>query len=345
MKIAIVGGGFFGTASAIKVKEKFKKAEIHLYEQLNDILLGASGKNQFRWHRGYHYPRSQETINECLKSYSSFKKYLGGCILKSDNYYAISKDNSLTDEEKFRNICSENNLSIKEANLKIFKEKKISNIFKVKEEIINISYARKILKSYLIKLNIKTFLKKKIVLNDEFKKKYDFVILSAYSENEKILGKSIDKKNKFQLVEKVIVKLPNIYNRLSIVVLDGNFMCLDPYMNTGQTILGSVKHSIHKESVGKLLSLTKQEINYLKLNEVNKPTFSNYDKIKKNFSEYFHYFDKAKYIKSFFVIRSTKFTKSDSRISEITKKGKIIKIFSGKWVSCFNVAKKITSYL
>ena len=120
MKIAIVGGGFFGTASAIKIKEKFKKAEIHIYEQLNDILLGASGKNQFRWHRGYHYPRSQETINECLKSYSSFKKYLGECILKSDNYYAISKYNSLTDEEKFRNICRENKLSIKEANLKVF---------------------------------------------------------------------------------------------------------------------------------------------------------------------------------------------------------------------------------
>ena len=43
----------------------------------------------------------------------------------------------------------------------------------------------------------------------------------------------------------------------------------------------------------------------------------------------------------FFVIRCTKITK-DARKSEIQKSGKIIKIFSGKWVSCFKVAEKLT---
>ena len=50
MKIAIIGAGFFGLATALKLRESYKKADIQVFEKLNDILLGTSGKNQFRWH-------------------------------------------------------------------------------------------------------------------------------------------------------------------------------------------------------------------------------------------------------------------------------------------------------
>ena len=54
--------------------------------------MGASGKNQFRCHQGYHYPRSEKTIEECKKtSFNEFNKYFSGCYIKSENYYAISK--------------------------------------------------------------------------------------------------------------------------------------------------------------------------------------------------------------------------------------------------------------
>ena len=77
MKIAIIGGGFFGISAAIKIKEKYPDSIVSIYEMRNNLLLGASGKNQFRWHFGYHYPRSDETIKECKQSFKEFEKYYG----------------------------------------------------------------------------------------------------------------------------------------------------------------------------------------------------------------------------------------------------------------------------
>ena len=44
--------------------------------------MGRSGKNQFRCHLGYHYPRSENTIEECKKSFREFNKYFSGCYIK-----------------------------------------------------------------------------------------------------------------------------------------------------------------------------------------------------------------------------------------------------------------------
>ena len=61
MKIAIIGAGFFGSTIALKLS---KKHTVHLFEKEKDILNGASRVNQFRFHMGFHYPRSQKTIKE-----------------------------------------------------------------------------------------------------------------------------------------------------------------------------------------------------------------------------------------------------------------------------------------
>ena len=58
MKIAVIGGGIFGVTIASKLA---KSNSVDLYEQENDILKSASGINQYRLHRGYHYPRSSST--------------------------------------------------------------------------------------------------------------------------------------------------------------------------------------------------------------------------------------------------------------------------------------------
>ena len=47
---------------------------VELFEKNNDILKAASGSNQYRVHRGYHYPRSKETVLEIMKSENSFKE-------------------------------------------------------------------------------------------------------------------------------------------------------------------------------------------------------------------------------------------------------------------------------
>ena len=71
MKIAVIGGGIFGVTTAIRLA---KNHHVDLYEKNSDILQSASGINQYRLHRGYHYPRSNETALSSLKSEILFKK-------------------------------------------------------------------------------------------------------------------------------------------------------------------------------------------------------------------------------------------------------------------------------
>ena len=63
--IAVVGGGVFGTTISWKLAEMGQKVD--LFEKNKDIFMAASGINQYRIHRGYHYPRSLETVLTCIE--------------------------------------------------------------------------------------------------------------------------------------------------------------------------------------------------------------------------------------------------------------------------------------
>ena len=123
MKFAIIGAGFFGLSIAIKIKEKYPNSLVSIFEKEKDILMGASGKNQFRCHLGYHYPRSEKTIQECKKSFREFNKYFSDCYIKSENYYAISKNNSLTNFEKYKEVLKKNKLNFKICEHDLLKKK------------------------------------------------------------------------------------------------------------------------------------------------------------------------------------------------------------------------------
>ena len=89
MKIAIIGSGFFGATLGLVLSKKHK---VTIYEKEKTILNGASAANQFRFHLGYHYPRSKKTITEINKSKKLFTSFNGyGVFQKTINYYLVAK--------------------------------------------------------------------------------------------------------------------------------------------------------------------------------------------------------------------------------------------------------------
>ena len=68
--------------------------------------------------------------------------------------------------------------------------------------------------------------------------------MSTYENNNKIL--KLKSQNKFQLVEKICKKTPKNFKNKSFVILDGNFMCIDPYKDSNLSVLGHVSNSVHK---------------------------------------------------------------------------------------------------
>lgn len=341
MKIAIIGGGLFGISSAIKIKEKFEFSKIDLFEKNSELLVGASGKNQFRWHRGYHYPRSEDTIRECLDSYNEFSKYFKKAEIVSDNYYAIAKENSKTNFKDYLKVLQKNRLDFEFVNSENVKKNMIEGMVKVNESLINIDIVRKLSKKYLKELNINIYLNNFVNLTTKFKKKYDYIIVSTYENNNKILN--LKSQNKYQLVEKIIVKTPKNFKKKSFVILDGNFMCIDPYKDLNLSVLGHVSNSVHKTIISNKPDFGKKFSELINNYYNEKKSFSKFKYIKKDFKKYFNGIDNLEFKSSFYVVRCTKKNKekTDERLSECKLTDNIISIFSGKWVSSFNISKKL----
>lgn len=346
--IAIIGAGFFGTTIAIRIKEKYPNFNIDLFDKNKEILFGTSGKNQFRCHQGYHYPRSIKTFIECASSLNSFDKMFSKTYMKSNNFYAISKYNSMTSFDDYIKYLDNVGLFYKIQNNPLLNKNMIDGIVKVKEKILNINKARKILNKSLINHNINLYLNNDIDLKKEFMNKYDKIIIATYENNNQIKKKLNLPREKYfyQLVEKVIVKTPKHYNHFSCVVIDGDFMSIDPYLKKSFHVLGHVRKSVITENISKS-GLKSNEIAQKLLNEYkivnSKDTLFN--NIKADFLKYFNNFEKTKYYESFYTVRCTKKNKSDERTTSIDFHGKFIFVHSGKWINCVEAANTLTNTL
>ena len=342
MRFAIIGAGFFGLSIAIKIKEKYPNSIVSIFEREKDILMGASGKNQFRCHLGYHYPRSENTIEECKKSFEEFNKYFSGCYINSKNYYAISKNNSLTNFETYKKVLKKNKLNFKICEHDLLKKKNIEGTILAEEKLINISLIKNRFKKIIKKNGITINFNKDINIEEKFTKKYDKVFLCTYDNNNNNLKKIITEKNNYyyQLVEKIITKTPKEYNNKSFVILDGPFMCIDPYYKNNLSILGSVKDSVIRSKLGKYHNFDQ---NFKNINSKYLHYLPNlkFPIIKKKFENYFHGFEKTEYFKSFIVVRCTIKNINDERITKVNTSKNIIKIYSGKWISCMQTANYI----
>src|SRR3989338_5365492 len=120
MKIAVIGGGIFGVTTAFTLGNDHN---VELFERYDDILTAASGSTQFRVHRGYHYPRSKETVLGIINSENSFNKiFFDAIVYDYEHYYCIAKKNSLTTAEQFINFCHKYRLEIEESKLSFIKQ-------------------------------------------------------------------------------------------------------------------------------------------------------------------------------------------------------------------------------
>jgi len=346
MKIAIIGSGYFGTTLALILN---KKHSVDLYEKEKDILNGASKVNQFRFHLGFHYPRSPKTINEINLSQKLFLNFFPSKVFgKTKNYYSIANKNSKTSFSKYLKFLKK--FKLKYATIKNNKFDNISDFILTKEKILNYFTIKKFLKKKLKQSNVKLFLNKKFTKKNL--KLYDKVVVCAYSQNNKILKElGVEKKTssyRYELIEKILIKLPKQYKNKSYVVMDGKFVCVDPYLNTNYHLLSDVKFSKIEITKKRTLEFRSNKFRYVN-NKLNKNIdISNFRKFIEHSSTFLPFLKEAKYIGSFFIVRTLKpkVEKTDERTGEIQiLNNKIISIFSSKWNTCIYVAKKLNNLL
>lgn len=101
-KVAIIGGGWTGCHLASRL---MTQADVTLFERNEGLISEASLVNQNRLHYGYHYARNHETRMLCQNTFQQFINDYGTVVKDvSNNFYAVSSDESLLDAETVRLI-------------------------------------------------------------------------------------------------------------------------------------------------------------------------------------------------------------------------------------------------
>tara|TARA_Y100000741_G_scaffold363815_1_gene352972 strand:+ start:4876 stop:6579 length:1704 start_codon:yes stop_codon:yes gene_type:complete len=338
-KALVVGGGIFGSSAAIALSNNGYNVELH--EELSDIMNCASNINQYRLHRGYHYPRSKATALECKNGIKSFKRKYEQCVIKNNNdhYYSISSKNSLTKPNQFIDFMNSVNLNFKEKKIKEIKN--VDYTVKVEEELFDNSSLYNLVVDKLFSNSIDVKLNKRSSKKDF--KKFDVIVIATYSRLNDLIE---DKKEyQFEVVEKPVVKLPLKYQNKSIVIMDGPFMCLDPYGNNGQYhVLGNVVHAIHETNIGEKPIISKKLKSYLNHGIIKNPEITKINKFIEHGNEYFKDFDKLKHIGSMFTVRTVLKGREydDARPTLVRFEGnKIFSLFSGKIDTCVDAANEL----
>ena len=342
MRIAIVGGGIFGiTASIILAKNH----QVELFEKNNELLQSASGSNQYRIHRGYHYPRSSDTVNDIIESESSFKEIFSDAMLTDfEHYYCIAKENSLTSAKQFLDFCNKFQLEYTPSQLQFMNKDSIEMCIRVKESVYDPEKLKQVCWKKLKDQNVKIHLSNKV--SDDLFEKFDRVVICAYTGINQLLKQYPTQQNEYQfeLCEKPVVKLPESFKNKSVVIMDGPFMCIDPLGNTGLHLLCNVVHEIHQTNIGKYPSINKKFVDLIDKGIVKNPSQTNFPKFIESTIDFIPEITKAKHVGSMFTYRAVppRVEETDARptiVKEINNK--IVTIFSGKITTCVEAARKV----
>jgi len=336
-KCAVVGGGIYGVTVATKLK--VSGYDVDLYEKHSDLLRGASGINQYRLHRGYHYPRSFDTVESCKVNEDSFIKYYNQSIVNGDieHYYAIASEESLVTPKQYLTTLDKAGLeweivdSFPNCDLTV----------KVDEKLYDPDILRSISKKRLYGNGINIHLSKKVdKLTD-----YRHTVYSTYSS----LNNFTDKKRdyQFELCEKPLFKLPKKYKNKSIVIMDGPFMCFDPYSDTEYHLAGNVVHAIHSTNIGKRAKIPAAYKKYLDNGIIKDSKYTNIDKFIESAKKFFPNIEEIEYVGSMYTIRTVLPNKDDTdeRPTIVTEQGSDYILFSSKVGNCVNAASKVISMI
>lgn len=333
-KCAVIGAGIYGITTATKLRTK--GFEVDLFEAESDILQAASGINQYRIHRGYHYPRSVETIMSCKNNEQSFIKYYHRSILNRDSkhYYSIASNDSLTTAEQYLSVLDKTGLEWKIVD-------PLPNCdltIETRESFYNPNILKSICQNRITGNGINLKLNTRI---NENLKGYKFNIHATYSGLNSLTNKKQD--YQFELCEKPLFKLPSKYKNKSLVIMDGPFMCFDPYADTDYHLGGNVVHAIHVRNIGKKPEIPPPYKKYINKGIIKNPKYTNVDRFIESAKKFFPDIEQAEHLGSMYTIRTVLPYKDDTdeRPTIVKKQENNFILFSGKIGNCVEAANRI----
>ena len=342
-KIAVVGGGIFGVSAAIKLGRN--GYHIDLYEKNPELLSSASGINQYRLHRGYHYPRSKSTALSSKYSEDSFRKEYGEAVLEdNDHFYVIAKEGSKVSGEEFLKFCRDCDLEHEKVDLDHLHPERIDLIIKGRESLMDPLRLKELAEEKLEEAKVNVLLDQ--LFESSSIDDYDLVVNCTYANSNFILERYPHARRhyQFELCEKPVLRLPEKFRGKSIVVMDGPFFCIDPYSTTDLHVMGNVVHAIHATNTGLYPDVPKEYESLLNKGIVKDPHTTNIKKFLEVATHFMPDLEGAEYVGSMFTVRTVlpNVDHTDERPTLVSKiDDKIIHVFSGKIGNCVEAAEEV----
>jgi hypothetical protein len=332
-KVAIAGGGIYGTTAAIRLAER--GFEVHLFDPLG-ILQAASAINQYRIHSGYHYPRSPETIAETLEARAEFTDTFAPAVVRnSHHFYAIPHEGSVTPPALFEQVMSQFGVAYDSRRPGWMNLDFIDKCYAVEENIYDPDILRELVTNRLSRLGVPF---EKRAFTREQRNDYEWVVWATYG-----LGPSrgIFKSAKYQVAEKILIELPPSLHHLSLVVVDGPFTAFDPYGSSGRSLFGSAKLTNHWTTTDPNEPIPEPFASLLNRPNWEQVSFSRFDAMRKDSALPVPDSIHAKYIGSRWTIRVVENNPKEDRRTLYVQEGLPgeLHIFSGKVVSAVKAAR------
>ena len=319
--------------------------EVDLYERGDSILTGASFANQYRLHRGYHYPRSKETALQSLRAEPEFLREYGEAVIQRGNhYYSIARSESKTSCEEFESFCRDVGLDYEPAELDLVDPSMIAGSYRVVERLIDIDALTRLCHARIEEAGVK--LKTSTAFESDMATGYDLTVVATYARLNSALPKSVrpDRQFQFEVCEKPVVQLPPTFQEKSVVIMDGPFMCFDPVGRTGRFVLGNVVHAIHSTNVGAEPIIGDAIAPMLDRGVVERPGVTNFDLFVEHGSRFIPGLKHARHIGSMYTVRAVlpNTDATDERPTQVKYLGDgFVSMFSGKIGTCVEAAREV----
>jgi hypothetical protein len=341
-KIAIVGGGVFGSTLALDLDRA--GLLVTLYERRDALLLEGSLANQYRLHRGFHYPRSPETIVATKAASIEFERRFPKCVLKGyKNMFAVASEGSKTDAGNYLEIMRRSLLDfvqiptpdfLQGVDLCVVTEENLYDPQKLQQQI-----TLEIIQSEI-----------DLRLSTEFDwgmaGAFDAIILCTYGANDIILragGFNSCMKYRVQVVEKPVVELPSRLRKQSLVIMDGPFCSMDPVGDGTYSVVGHVDEANHytKEGCDYVEPETYELLSYCR---ANADQVTRFEQMQRAVSLFIPEFQRAERVRSLWAVRVVpgNVTDTDERPTLVNRHSDtVFSVFSGKVSSCVTVFEKL----
>ena len=266
MKIAVIGGGVFGAMTAARVAE-FGET-VSLFERLPALMQGTTSIAN-RLHKGFHYPRDEETARQCKRGFEGFREAFADAILPGvSNTYFIASEGSLTSSGDFLDFCRRMNLRYQEIDIERFQPavKNVALGIVTDEVMYDPATLHRLLTERLRRLGVLERSGTEVVdirrCNHAFEvftrsgesACFDAVVNCCYADANRLtarLGHHVEH-TQYEYVVVPIVEL-NLPQLVSISILDGPFMCLLPFGGASQYLLYHVDHGVIAQDKAPLL--------------------------------------------------------------------------------------------